>query len=266
MKKYVWQFLKGLVICYFVALLFLFIFQEKMLFIAPDIHLKNKKTYEEHAISFERNGIVLRGWFVNKGVSKEGPLVVYYGGNGEELSGSLYLKDRLPKASMLFVNYRGYGESEGSPSEKEIFADALHVLDQITEKNKIDYSNVIVYGRSLGSGVAVHVAHHRPVRSVVLITPYDSIANVAQDRYPIFPISWIIRHPFHSKDLAFKINKPMLMVVAKGDSIIPNRLSENLYKAWAGPKKYVVLLNSSHNYLDQEGYWGNVVPFLNKIY
>lgn len=230
------RLLKSAAFIYFSFLILLYFFQDFLLFHPRPVSSHNEDQYKEFKFDVERDGVKLSGWFDNKPVTKEAPLIVYYGGNGEEVSNSFHLRKKCGNSAALFMNYRGYGHSTGAPSQKNIFEDALFILDKVVKDNNIDLSNVIVYGRSLGSGVAVHVAKHRPIRSVILVTPYDSITNVAQQQYKIFPISWIINHPFDSLSAAKTINKPMLMVVAERDDVIPNSSSQNLYDAWVGPK------------------------------
>jgi len=102
--------------------------------------------------------------------------VLYFGGNAEDVSGSLALMETaFPQQALYLLHYRGYGASSGKPSEEALFADSLALFDQLHKQ----YPNITVVGRSLGSGVAVHLASLRPVKRLVLVTPYDSIAAIA---------------------------------------------------------------------------------------
>lgn len=129
---------------------------------------------EETDLELRVGGIALRGWEVNPGESRA---LVYFGGNGEGLDWLVEpLSLNFPDHTSYLVAYRGYGASEGKPSERVLTTDALAVFKHASARHR---GSVDVIGRSLGSAVAVQVAAHRPVRRLVLITPFDSVAALA---------------------------------------------------------------------------------------
>jgi len=188
------------------------------------------------------------------------PLVIYFGGNAEEVSRFLEAAARhAPQASWLLVDYRGYGSSAGSPSEAALIADALQWYDHVSKNEK----KIYVFGRSLGSGVAVQLAAARPVAGVVLVTPFDSMVEVGRHHYPFLPVSWMLKHRFDSAALAPKIAAPLLCIVALRDEIIPTARSQRLYEAWGGPKRWVGLEGATHNTTDDHaGFWPGIRGFL----
>ena len=101
--------------------------------------------------------------------------IIYYGGNAEEVSQNLHDLKKFGDYSMLFVNYRGYGKSEGWPGQDVLFSDALFIFDHITNNYNIEPSNIFLMGRSLGSAVAVHVGSKRSVKGMILVTPFDQM-------------------------------------------------------------------------------------------
>jgi pimeloyl-ACP methyl ester carboxylesterase len=121
-------------------------------------------------------------------------------------------------------------------------------------------------GRSLGSGVAVHVAAHREVRGVILITPFDSLLNVARHHYPFLPVKLLLRHPFDSAALAPKVKMPALVLIGRQDDIIPNPLSSALAQRWGGPAQTVAIESVGHNDIQlDEGYWRAINIFLKDL-
>ena len=121
--------------------------------------------------------------------------VIYFGGNGEDVTRSVPgLMEAFPHHALYLLHYRGYGGSAGTPSEAAIVADALALFDEARREHR----DVVVVGRSLGSGVAVRVASLRPAARVVLVTPYDSIQEIAAARYSFFPVRWLLRDKFES--------------------------------------------------------------------
>jgi pimeloyl-ACP methyl ester carboxylesterase len=153
--------------------------------------------------------------------------VIYFGGNAEDVSRSLpTLADAFPQRSLYALNYRGYGGSTGKPSESALIADALALFDRV----HIDHPHIMVIGRSLGSGVAVHVASERPVERLVLVTPYDSLAEIAASQFRYFPIRWLLLDKFESWRFAPKVSAPTQLIAAQDDEIIPLASTESLYQ------------------------------------
>ena len=187
------------------------------------------------------------------------PLVMYFGGNAEEVSWMLgEAKARAPQAGWLLVDYRGYGASGGSPSEKALTEDALRWYDKYAAGER-----TFVLGRSLGSGVAVQLAAARPLAGVILIAPYDSLVNVAGHYYPYLPVSWLLKHRFESAAAAPKMAVPLLCIVATRDEVIPTVNSQRLYEAWAGPKRWVALDGATHNTTDDHpAFWPSINAFI----
>jgi hypothetical protein len=249
-----------------IGLLLLYFLQDALIFFPQPIPVQNRKSFTEYAFGVEHEGQRLRGWYVPGKVSRTRPLVVYYGGNAEEVSGNLWDLPRLAGGAYLFMNYRGYGDSEGKPSQKTLCRDALYILDTLVSREKIPLDNVVLMGRSLGSGVAVHVAAHRAVRGVILITPFDSLLNVARHHYPFLPVKLLLRHPFDSAALAPKVKMPALVLIGRQDDIIPNPLSSALAQRWGGPAQTVAIESVGHNDIQlDEGYWRAINIFLKDL-
>lgn len=156
--------------------------------------------------------------------------VIYFGGNAEDVSHSLpTLADAFPERSVYALNYRGYGGSTGTPSETALIADALVLFDRV----HADHPHIVVIGRSLGSGVAVHIASERPVERLVLVTPYDSILNIAASQFPYLPIRWLLLDKFESWRYASKVIAPTQLIAAQNDEVIPCESTESLYRYFA---------------------------------
>jgi pimeloyl-ACP methyl ester carboxylesterase len=153
--------------------------------------------------------------------------VIYFGGNAEDVSHSLpTLANAFPDRSLYAMNYRGYGGSTGKPSEAAFIADALALFDRV----HADHSHIIAIGRSLGSGVAIHLASERPVERLVLVTPYDSLLTVAATQFRYFPLSWLMLDKFESWRYAPKIRVPTQFIAAQDDEVIPLSSTEALYE------------------------------------
>jgi uncharacterized protein len=190
-------------------------------------------------ITVENAGESLRVWHTGPGGAETRQAIIYFGGNAEDVAQNIPLfKTIFARTPVYLVNYRGYGGSSGSPSEQALFADALAVFDYVHAK----HSEVSVIGRSLGSGVAVYLAAMRDVRKMALVTPYDSIENVARAVYPAFPISLLLRDKFTSNTRIGGLKIPVLFILAENDDVVPRANSEALIALLPATQARVVLI------------------------
>jgi len=205
----------------------------------------------------------LHGWMVHA-ERRPAPVLIYFGGNAEEVSWLTSSAGRYAGWSLLLVNYRGYGKSEGKPGETELFADALQIYDYAVERAA--GGRVAVLGRSLGSGVAVYLASQRPLAGVILVSPYDSVESVAKRVYPYLPIGLMLKHRFDSITRAPLIKVPLLCLVASVDRVVPRPHSERLYAAWGGAKQWREIGPAGHDGISEwPEYWEAIAAFLKDL-
>ena len=171
--------------------------------------------------------------------------IVYLGGNGEDVSMSLPLLDAaFPDHALYLLHYRGYTGSTGKPSEQALVADALLLFDRVAAQ----HAEVLVIGRSLGTGIALQVASQRPVHKLVLVTPYDSLAALAAGQFPYFPVRWLLQDRYDSLRHAPQINVPTLIVAAEHDEIIPADSTARLFARFKpGVATRMVIAGAGHN-------------------
>ena len=205
------------------------------------------------------DGTQLHAWYVKS----KGPLILYFGGNAEEVSWMIdAVLAQAPGSSWLLMDYRGYGQSAGSPSEKALVADALALYDHAAQLPGVDPSRIYAFGRSLGGGVAVALAAERPLAGLVLVTPFDSLAAVAKRYYWFVPVDWMLKHRFDSIALAPQLQTPLLCLIAERDEVIPAAHGERLCDAWGGPKRKVLLPGANHNSTDSAPqFWPSIREF-----
>jgi uncharacterized protein len=192
-------------------------------------------------------------WLENEGLRLQlsvferpgAPALIYFGGNAEDVSLSLVeLAQTLPDHALYLLHYRGYGGSEGSPSEAGLFSDALALHAHVAAR----HPSVSVLGRSLGSGVAVYLAAERPLQRMLLVTPYDSLVAMGQAQFPWLPVGWLLQDRYDSLSRAHKIGVPTTLIVAEHDEIIPLEHSRRLFEAFdPGLAELRVLESVGHN-------------------
>jgi len=167
--------------------------------------------------------------------------ILYFGGNAESMARSSdEIAKQFSEFTVYLMNYRGFGGSTGEPTEQGIYSDALKLYDTVRSKHQ----NVFVGGRSLGTGVATYVAANRDISRLILVTPYDSIVNVAQDRYKIYPISLLIKDAYDSVDRVKNIKAKTLIFIAGDDKVIPRKNTQKLIDAFDKTQLKVILIKN----------------------
>ncbi len=245
-----------------VVALFMYLRQEQFLFHPPTLRHGVEGADEIELYELQRPGVstavTLRGWLVNRSYKQR--LLLYYGGNGEDVWHNIDDYEALRSAS-LFVQYRGYGSSDGRPGELELYSDALAVFDDITRRLEPD--EVFVIGRSLGTAVAAHVAANRPVAGVILLTPFDSITAVAAARYPLLPVRLLLRHHFDTTAEAARITAPVLVIYGGRDTEVPAKHTRRLLAALPDETQTLFLAEADHgNITMHPPCWQAMVRFI----
>ncbi len=225
----------GLLTLYVCALVYIYFTQDSQVFNLSEIEKKEPVKGVEH-ITFE----------VEKGVALEGihrkyensPLIIYFGGNADDATRIvLHLKD----CEIVTFNYRGFVNSGGKPSEKAIFSDALKIFDKYGKNRE-----VIIIGRSLGTGVATYVASKRDIKGLILITPYDSIASIGQKMYPYFPVAFLSKYKFESIKYMLDVKAPVGLIEVENDDTIPKYHFDKLREVIPNEVLHVELKNTTH--------------------
>ncbi len=196
----------------------------------------------EQPFEIRSGEITLRGWVLNEGC---GEAVIYFGGNAERPEAGIPdFKRIFSDRTVYLINYRGYGESDGNPSEEGFYADALAIYDHISQ----NHSKISVVSRSLGTGVATYLAVERDVDRLVLVEPFDSMVNVARSAYPFFPVKFMLKDRYDSAGRAGSITSRTLFVIAGEDEIIPRRSTERLISEFDQDILEVVVIGeATHN-------------------
>ena len=248
----------------------LYVLQERLIFLPRQLPEATRNALRElpGVVEVEAraaDGTLLHGWLRHATVEETARpgLVIYFGGNAEEVSGQVLDAEALAPWSLAAFNYRGYGLSEGRPSADALVADALVAYDRLAAREDVDPERIVVFGRSLGGGVAVQLAAARPVRGVLLVSPFDSLTSVGRRHYPVIPVSLLLRHRFDSLARAPAIEAPLLVLAGERDRIVPSIHSRRLFDAWSDPKRWVLLPGADHNGIHlHPDYWPPMREFL----
>ena len=208
----------------------------------------------------ERDGVTLRGWVVNG--QSSGPLLFYFPGNAEEVSELVDLFAGLDAVTVL-MNYRGYGESGGKPTTVDLIDDAAAVVANLRDRFG-ENRPVILFGRSLGSGIAALTARVGRIDGVILMSPYRSLEHVARRRYPFAPVGWMLRQNIDSTQALDALPQRVLVLYSGRDGVVPTAES----RAFLGLLKStpeVVEFRGPHNVeLETPELWGPIEAFVRR--
>jgi pimeloyl-ACP methyl ester carboxylesterase len=220
--------------------------QEKSIFFPRpnDPQLRQRWAAERYEIP--TSGATLEGWWIENPQATTQAVVLYFGGNAEDVLYTASAASNIDARAVVVVNYRGYGGSTGKPGQQALYDDGLAIYDYAMKRGARP-EHIVVMGRSLGSGVASMLAGARPVRAAILITPFDSLASVAAGHYPFLPVRLLLRHPFPSTDWARRTKAPVLIIAAERDLVVPAAHARRLFDAWAGARQFQVLPQTGHN-------------------
>jgi uncharacterized protein len=239
--------------------------QESFIFFPRPNDALLARRHQASRIEIRAPGGPLEGWRIANPRTASQAIILYFGGNGEDVLYTATTAPLLHAQDTLVVNYRGYGGTRGKPSQRALYEDGLAIYDYALESGARP-EQIVVMGRSLGSGVASMIAANRQVAGAILVTPFDSLAEVAARHYRFMPLKLLLRHPFPSAQWARKAQAPALILAAERDTVIPPVHARRLYEAWAGPKQIHVLDGVGHNDIElHPDYYRQINEFLDRV-
>lgn len=216
-----------------------------------------------------RDGVRLHGWYIpseeSKGEAQE--VVLFLHGNGGNIShrgASIGIFNRLG-LNVLIIDYRGYGKSEGAPSEEGLYEDARSAWRYLIEQRGFKHQQIIIFGRSIGAAVATKLAVETAPERLILESSFSSSRDMADRVLPLISRLVVMRYPFDSMARIKDIKARLLMLHSPDDEIIPFSLGDKLYRAANEPKQFVKL-KGDHNHgfiLSQPEYEQALARFIN---
>lgn len=249
------RILGALLVAYAILLVLAWRYQDRMAFPGRRmrlIHPRDAGLPDGEIVSVRTSDSVqLRGWYLpaspTPGIRPPTPALLWFYGNMETVSAlAPILRDLRPSGiALLIVDYRGYGESGGRPTERGIYRDAEAAWAHLAARPEIDSTRIAVYGRSVGSAVATYLADVKPVRAVVLESPFSNAREMAREHYAMLP-RFVVRLSLDNMTRAARLAVPLLVFHGSEDNIVPPRMGRAVAEAGRA-REFVLIAGSGHN-------------------
>lgn len=219
-----------------------------------------------------RDGATVSGWYLPPEDTAWGaptPGLLWFHGNRENIRGiaSVLRRLRPPAAGVVVIDYRGYGESHGTITESGVYDDAEAAWEYLASRSEVDATRIAVYGRSIGTAAALHVATSRPAAAVVLDSPFSSGSDMARRHYPIFPL-FLRRMKLDNVAMASRLTAPLMVLHGADDYIAPVEMGRTVARA-GHAAEVVIFEEAGHNDTysrDIERYRQRMHEFLAKVF
>jgi fermentation-respiration switch protein FrsA (DUF1100 family) len=236
--KYLYLSLLSLLAVYLLVLLFIYFTQRNLLYHPGDNNYLDDKiqfSYKEVFIEVDQD-IKLKSWLIEKDLKKYKTLVFFHG-NAGNLFNRVHKLNELHKLdiNILIISWRGFSGNSGNPTEKNLYQDAQKSIEWLNSKG-IESKKIILYGESLGTGVAVELAQKNIFNSIILESPFTSMAKTAKIYYPYLPVNLLLKDKYDSINKIHKITKPILIMHGVKDDLVPYIMSVELFNKANKPK------------------------------
>ena len=226
------------ILIYFFILISTYIFQRNLLYHPTE----NNYSGDQILVSIEKvkintqDGIELMSWYHNKNVNSYKTILFLHGNAGS-------LENRIHKinhfkdmnVNFLLVAWRGFSGNKGTPTEKGLYEDAESAVRWLKSKG-VRENNIIVYGESLGTGVATEIAQNKNFAGIILESPFTSMIDAGKDKYPYLPVRLLLKDRYESNKKIKNINSPILIMHGKVDNIVPFHMGKKMYELANEPK------------------------------
>ena len=264
--KYLYLIFSSIIIAYLLLIVFIYFYQRNLLYHPSENNYQNDKiqfNYDEIFIQVDDN-IKLKSWIINKNLKKFKTLVFFHG-NAGDLSNRIYKINELNKLdiNILLISWRGFSGNEGLPTEDNLYKDAQAAIKWLNSK-EVKNNRIILYGESLGTGVAVEIGKKNIFNSIILESPFTSMENAAKIYYPYLPVKLLLKDKYDSISKIRKITTPILIMHGKKDDIVPFSMGKELFEKANNPKHSYFTSDDDHMMEFNDQIITNIKNFINK--
>ena len=231
-------FFQILFLVYFLVLVYLYFFQRNLMYHPNENNYSNDelKVNVEKIKVTTKDGIDLLGWYHEKNL-KEFKTLLFFHGNAGSLENRIHKLNKFGemKINFLIIAWRGFSGNKGKPSEKGLYEDGQSAIQWLLEKG-LNEKDIIIYGESLGTGIATHLSQNKDFAGVILETPFTSMVDAAKTFYPYIPVNLLLKDKFKNEDKVKNINSPILIMHGEVDQIVPFAMGKRIFEIANEPK------------------------------
>jgi len=237
-KNFFLSIITFILLIYLSVLVYLFFFQRNLLYLPNENNYsgdKIKVDIEEVQIKTSDN-INLLGWFHKKDLNKF-KTIVYFHGNAGKLENRIHKLNHFKDMDInfLIISWRGFSENSGKPTEQGLYKDGKSAIDWLKNMG-LDDKDIILYGESLGTGIAIEIAQNKNFAGLILETPFTSMIDAAKNVYPYIPVGLLLKDRYENDKKIKNINIPLLVMHGEEDQIIPYKMGKKIYEIANKPK------------------------------
>jgi fermentation-respiration switch protein FrsA (DUF1100 family) len=269
--RMMWQLLGVLAAAYGALALLLYLTQSGMVFY-PETGRELVATPAQLSLPFEdlrlqtSDGVSLHGWFV-PATQARGTVLFLHGnaGNISHRLDSVQMFHRLGYSTLIF-DYRGYGNSGGTPGEEGTYRDAAAAWRYLSEQKHVPACRIVLFGESMGGAIAAQLAAHERSAALVIASGFTSVPDMAQHLYPWLPVRWLARIRYDTREYLGKVTAPVLIAHSPQDEIVPYAHGQALFAAARPPKQFLELAGGHNDgfIFMREAWVGVLAEFLGK--
>jgi fermentation-respiration switch protein FrsA (DUF1100 family) len=265
--KLIYFSILSLLIIYFLIVIFIYFNQRNLLYHPGENNYLDNKIefkYKEVWIETEKN-IKLKSWFIEKDLKKLKTILLFHG-NAGNLFNRVYKLNELNKLDLniLIISWRGYSGNKGKPTEKNLYHDAEEAVKWLNSRG-VNNKNIILYGESLGTGVAAEIGKRNVFGGIILESPFTSVTKAAKIYYPYLPVNIILKDRYDTIEKIQSISAPILIMHGKQDNIVPQKMGLELFEKANEPKFNYFPENDDHMMEYNDELLKNIELFINKI-
>ena len=237
-RNFVLELFIGIVAIYLIILIFLFFFQRNLMY-HPD---ENNYSGDNLEVNIEKvnikttDNINLLGWFHNKNLNSY-KTIVYFHGNAGTLENRIHKLNHFKDmdVNFLIIAWRGFSGNKGKPSEEGLYTDGASAINWLKEKG-LKEEDIIIYGESLGTGIATEITQNKNFAGLILETPFTSMIEAAKNFYPYIPVGLILKDKYENNEKIKNINIPVLVMHGEADQIVPFWMGKKIFNLANKPK------------------------------
>ena len=254
----------SVILIYLIIVAYMYLNQRKLLYLPSENNYLDDQidfNFKEVFIDVEKN-LKLKAWLIENDFKNKKTLVFFHG-NAGNLSNRTYKLNQLSKLDLniIILAWRGFSGNEGEPSEQNLYNDAKKTIDWLNSRG-VKNKNIILYGESLGTGIAVELGQTNQFGGIILESPFTSMTNAAKNIYPWLPVKYLLKDKYDSEKKIKNLQIPILIMHGKKDNIVPFKMGKKLYDLANNPKFFYFTENDDHMMTFDEQLVGTIKNFL----